>query len=48
MASNRGSASADADWSEHVRTYNGFLWLLKFSAAGSAILLIALYFLFAR
>lgn len=48
MASNRGSASTDADWAEHVKTYNGFLWLLKFSAAGSAIILIALYLLFAR
>ncbi|WP_424360852.1 aa3-type cytochrome c oxidase subunit IV [Methylocystis parvus] len=48
MASNRGSASTDVDWSEHVKTYNGFLWLLKFSAAASAITLAALYFLFAR
>jgi hypothetical protein len=48
MASDRASASTDADWGEHVKTYNGFLWLLKFSAAGSAITLIALYFLFAR
>ncbi|WP_457798755.1 aa3-type cytochrome c oxidase subunit IV [Methylocystis sp. S23] len=48
MASNRGSASTDADWAEHEKTYKGFLWLLKFSAAGSAITLLALYFLFAR
>lgn len=48
MASNRGSASTDADWSEHVKTYNGFIWLLKFSAAASAATLIALYLLFAR
>jgi hypothetical protein len=48
MASNRGSASIDADWSEHEKTYNGFIWLLKFSAAASAITLIALYLLFAR
>jgi hypothetical protein len=48
MASNRGSASTDADWAEHAKTYNGFLWLLKFSAAGSAITLVLLYVLFAR
>jgi hypothetical protein len=48
MASDRGSASTDADWSEHVKTYNGFIWLLKFSGAASAITLFALYFLFAR
>jgi hypothetical protein len=48
MASDRGSASTDADWAEHVRTYNGFIWLLKFSAAGSAITLAILYVLFAR
>ncbi|HEY8162628.1 MAG: aa3-type cytochrome c oxidase subunit IV [Methylocystis sp.] len=48
MASNRGSASMDADWAEHVRTYNGFLWLLKFSAAASAVTLVVLYLLFAR
>jgi hypothetical protein len=38
----------DADWAEHVRTYNGFLWLLKFSAAASAVTLVVLYLLFAR
>jgi hypothetical protein len=48
MASNRGSASLDADWAEHVRTYNGFIWLLKFSAGGSALVLAALYYFFAR
>ena len=48
MASNRGSASTDADWAEHVKTYNGFLWLLKFSAGISAATLGALFFLFAR
>lgn len=48
MASNRGSASTDVDWAEHVKTYNGFIWLLKFSAAASAITLAALYLLFAR
>jgi len=48
MASNRGSASTDGDWAEHVKTYNGFLWLLKFSAAGSVITLAALFLLFAR
>jgi hypothetical protein len=48
MASNSTSASTDVEWAEHVKTYNGFLWLLKFSAAGSAITLAALYFLFAR
>lgn len=48
MASDRGSASTDADWPEHVKTYNGFIWLLKFSAAGSAITLIALFLIFAR
>lgn len=48
MASDRGSASTGADWAEHEKTYNGFLWLLKFSAAGSAITLLALFLLFAR
>jgi hypothetical protein len=48
MASDRGSASTDADWSEHVKTYNGFIWLLKFSGGASAITLILLYILFAR
>jgi hypothetical protein len=48
MASDRGSASTDADWAEHEKTYNGFLWLLKFSAGASALTLAVLYFLFAR
>jgi hypothetical protein len=48
MASDRGSASTDADWAEHVKTYNGFIWLLKFSAGASAITLLALFLLFAR
>ncbi len=48
MASTRGSASTDADWAEHMKTYNGFLWLLKFSAAASAATLLALFLLFAR
>mgnify|MGYP006289927955 CR=1 FL=1 len=50
MASNSRSSSVggDADWAEHVKTYNGFIWLLKFSAAGSAITLIALYLAFGR
>lgn len=48
MASDRASASTDADWAEHVRTYNGFIWLLKFSAVASAITLAVLYLLFAR
>jgi hypothetical protein len=48
MASDRGSASTDADWSEHVKTYNAFIWLLKFSGGASAITLILLYILFAR
>jgi len=47
MASNRG-AGADMDWAEHEKTYNGFLWLLKFSAAASAITLLALFFFLAR
>jgi hypothetical protein len=48
MASNRGSASTDADWSEHLKTYNGFLRLLKISAAASAATLAALFLLFVR
>jgi hypothetical protein len=48
MASDRGSASTDADWAEHVKTYNGFLWLLKFSGAISVITLLGLFFLFVR
>ncbi len=48
MASNRGSASADAEWAEHIKTYNGFIWLLKFSGGLSAVTLLALYVLFAR
>ncbi len=48
MASNRESASTGADWAEHVRTYNGFLWLLKFSAAASVVTLVVLFLLFAR
>ncbi len=48
MASNSGSASTDADWAEHAKTYNGFLWLLKFSAGASAITLLAMFLLFAR
>lgn len=48
MASDRGSASMDADWSEHLKTYNGFIWLLKFSAGASAVTLALLYLLFAR
>lgn len=48
MASSRGSASMDADWSEHIKTYNGFIWLLKFSAGASAAILGLLYLIFAR
>ncbi|CAJ0881798.1 hypothetical protein AMST5_03279 [freshwater sediment metagenome] len=48
MASNRESASTDADWSEHMKTYNGFLWLLKFSAAASAVTLVGMFLLLAR
>jgi hypothetical protein len=48
MASNHGSAPADAEWAEHIKTYNGFIWLLKFSASLSALTLLALYVLFAR
>jgi len=47
MASNRG-AGMDADWAEHVRTYNGFLWVLKAATAITAIVLLALYFFLAR
>lgn len=48
MSSDRGSASTDADWAEHVKTYNGFIWLLKFSTAASAIILLAMFFFLAR
>ena len=50
MASNRSSASsgANADWNEHIKTYNGFIWLLKYSAGFSALTLAALYLIFAR
>jgi hypothetical protein len=48
MAGNHGSGSGDADWSEHVKTYNGFIWLLKYSAGFSALTLIALYLICAR
>jgi len=48
MAGNSGSASGGADWPEHIKTYNGFIWLLKFSAAASAITLVALFLIFAR
>ena len=48
MAGNIGSASGGADWAEHVKTYNGFIWLLKFSAGFSAVTLALLYLIFAR
>jgi len=48
MAGNIGSASGGADWAEHIKTYNGFIWLLKFSASLTAVILLALYVLFAR
>jgi hypothetical protein len=48
MASNHGSAAADAEWAEHVKTYNGFIWLLKFSGGLTVVTLLALYVLFAR
>jgi hypothetical protein len=48
MAGNSGSASGGADWAEHEKTYNGFIWLLKFSASFTAVTLILLYLLFAR
>lgn len=50
MASNRAPASVgeNADWAEHERTYQMFLWLLKVGAALTAVVLLALYFLLAR
>ncbi len=48
MAGNSGSASGGADWAEHIKTYNGFIWLLKFSAGFSAVTLFLLYLIFAR
>lgn len=49
MASERAPTSGtDGDWAEHVKTYNGFLWLLKFSGGASVITLAALYFFLAR
>jgi hypothetical protein len=48
MAGNIGSASGGADWAEHVKTYNGFIWLLKFSASLSAVTLLLLFLVFAR
>jgi len=48
MAGNIGSAPGGADWAEHVKTYNGFIWLLKFSASLTAVTLLLLYLVFAR
>lgn len=48
MAGNSRSASGGADWAEHIKTYNGFIWLLKFSASLTVVTLILLYFFFAR
>lgn len=50
MASNRApaSAGADADWTEHEKTYRGFLWIVKFSAATTVVVLVALYYFLAR
>lgn len=50
MASNHGYASSveNADWHEHIKTYNGFIWLLKYLAGFSALTLVALYLIFAH
>lgn len=48
MASLRTPAASSGDWAEHVKTYNTFLLLLKIAAAGTAVTLLALYFLLAR
>jgi Bacterial aa3 type cytochrome c oxidase subunit IV len=48
MASLRTPVESNGDWAEHVKTYNSFLLLLKIAAAGTAVVLLALYFLVAR
>ncbi len=50
MASNRSSASngENTEWNEHIKTYNGFIWLLKYLAGFSALTLVMLYLIFAR
>jgi hypothetical protein len=43
-----GSGGSDLDLAAHERTYRGFLLLLKFSAAVTAVALVLLYFFLAR
>ncbi|MFY9629766.1 MAG: aa3-type cytochrome c oxidase subunit IV [Methylocystis sp.] len=46
--SNHGYADAGADYSDHLKTYQGFLKLLVFGAVASVVTLVALYFSLAR
>jgi hypothetical protein len=45
---NGASEGSNSDLAAHERTYHGFLLLLKFSAAISAVTMALLYFFLAR
>ena len=43
-----GYGDAGADYSDHLKTYKGFLNLLIYATAGSVLTLILMYFFLAR